>query len=490
VKYLQLPLFIAATALANTALAQGYYSGTQGARAAGRAGAFTARADDVSAVELNPAGLAGIRTTIQVGNRFSHNAYDYRRQSTIDWGTTDAAGNSPTVQFGVSRNEKPWQFLDPFVGVATNFGLKDWGFAIAAYAPAGIAREQYSENGGARYMMISRDSQIMNYTASVAWKLRDVFGVGATFQWIAVPSLKYRLIINGDVQPRGVGATAEKPVNSGLDMRTTVSGSDMFTPNLILGTWLRPVEYLQVGVSAQVIPTSMNIKGHLAVDPVYLDTPVVLVRGNARADDVTLNLPLPIKLREGVRYRHIRDGAEVFDLEFDIAYEFWSRVGTFTMESNGIQGNWSGANVNVGRIDIQKHWKNVVTLMLGGDYAVVPNKFTARAGTFYTSGLSDPAYAQVDFVSGPQLGGTLGLSVFAGPLEVAAAYEYRHMLPVSLTERESRVYQQAPGSPCKPPYTDATNCSSHYPGVPSPPVNAGTYHANSHVAALDLLYRF
>jgi long-subunit fatty acid transport protein len=340
-------------------------------------------------------------------------------------------------------------------------------------------------------MMLTRDSQILNYTASIAWKLRDVFGVGATFQWIAVPSLKYQLIVNGDPTAR-LPSTSESPVRNGMDMRATVSGSDAFTPNLILGAWYRPSRYLQRGISEQVIPASMRIKGSLAVDPVSLgdDEVIVLRRDRRPANDVTLSLPLPIKLREGVRYRHLRDGREVFDIELNVAYEFWSRVKEFTMDTNGITAYWGQQTVPVGRIDIRKQWKNTVSIMLGGDYAVAPNFLTVRAGTFYTSAVSDPGYTQIDFVSGKQLGGTLGFSLFAGGLEVAAAYEYRHMIPVTVTEQQGRVYQQAPASPCAPPYTSPTLCNPHYQGIPAPVVNAGTYRAGSQVAALDLLYRF
>lgn len=476
-------------AITTPAFAQGYYSGTQGSRAAGRAGAFVARADDLSAVELNPAGLAGIeKTTIQVGNRFSNNSYDFTRQSTLDWGHP-VNGQPAFVQFATVQNEKPWQYLDPMLGVASNLGLKDWGFAIAAYAPAGIARTQYPADGGQRYMMVTRDSQILNYTASVAWKLRDVFGIGATFQWIAVPSLKYQLIINGDSQSRQ-SSTSESPVRNGLDMRATISGSDAFTPNLILGTWYRPTKYLQGGFSAQVVPTSMHLNGTLAVDPVTAGGEVTLRRNGRRANDVTLNLPLPVKLRKGLRYRHIRAGREIFDIELDVAYEFWSRVKEFTLQTNGIVASWENNDVSVGRIDIRKQWRNTVSVMLGGDYAVVPNLLTVRGGTFYTSALSDPAYTQIDFVSGKQLGGALGFSVFAGSLEVAAAYEYRYMIPVTVDERQARVYQQEPGSPCTPPYTDPAVCNPNYLGVPGPVANAGSYRAGSHVAALDVLYRF
>lgn len=483
-----LPIFALIWTTTATTYAQGYYSGTQGARATGRAGAFTARADDLSAVELNPAGLANIGTTlIQVGNRFSHNAYDYTRQPTLDWGRLDSNGNATPVQFAQVHNQQPWQYLDPLLGVGTNLGLKNWGFAVVAYAPAGIAREQYPDDGGQRYMMLKRQTQMLNYSFSAAWKLREVFGIGATFQWIAVPSLNYQLVINGNPLPR---RAIENPVSSSTDTRATVSGSDLFTPNAVIGAWYRPVSYLQWGLSAQVIPSTIRIHGNLAAeiaDSGNSET-VVLRRNHVPANDVTLTLPLPIKIREGVRYRHIRNGREQFDLELDVAYEFWSRVQQITLETNGLVGAYKGQDVNIGRVDLQKHWRNTVTIQLGGDVLIVPDALTLRGGAFYISRLSDPAYTQIDFVSGPQVGGALGASIYAGSLEVALAYEYRRQLPVSLSEQESHVYQQAPGSPCSAPYIDPLLCNQHYYGIPSPPVNAGKYEALSQVVALDLLY--
>ena len=470
------------------AFAQGYFSGIQGARAAGRAGAFTARADDLSAVEVNPAGIATLGTTvIHIGNRISYNDYAYTRQPTLDWGHPDSNGRPPLVHFDRVHNQQPWQALDPMLAIGTNFGLRDWGFAVAAYAPAGIAREQYPSDGGQRYMMLSRDAQIINYTGSAAWKYHDKFGIGVSLQWIAVPSLKYQLVINGNPLSR-----SGDPVSSGTDMRATVSGSDPFTLNAIVGAWYRPAKYLQWGLSAQVIPSDIRVRGTLSVDPesAGITERVQLTRNQQPADDVTLVLPLPIKLREGVRYRHLNAGREIFDIELDIAYEFWSRVQRFTMNGDGLTASLLGQEVPVGRIDIQKHWKTTIGIELGGDYALVPQALTVRGGAFYVSKVADPGYSHIDFVGGRQVGAALGTSVFIRGFQLALAYEYRHQMPVTVSEQDARVYQEVPGSPCQAPYTNARTCNSHYLGLPAPPVNAGTYRADSQTASIDMLYRF
>jgi long-subunit fatty acid transport protein len=476
-----------AATVASPALAGGYFSGEKGARVAGRAGAVTAKADDIMAVAYNPAGLSDIgETLIQVGNRFSYNAYEFTRKPTLDWGTLEN-GVPPYVSFATVENETPWQALDPLLGVATNFGLKDWGFALAVYAPPGIARQRYPQGGGQRYMMVEREAIILNYSLSAAWQYRKMFGVGASLQWIAVPKLDYSLVIDGNTLPRDV-----YPVSSPYDMRATVAGKDLFTPNAILGAWYRPTKFLEIGASGQIIPANIETESKLTIDPIStgITEDVILTRNGERANDVTLKLPLPLTARLGVRYIHSQNETELFDVELDVSYESWSRVENFEIDSNGLVANLLNQEVDVGNINVEKEWNDTITLQLGGDYAVVPRLFTARAGVFYESATSPPEYSNIDFVGGEQLGMALGGSVFVDHFEIAFAYGYRTQPAVSVSEKDARVYQEVPASLCEEPYTDLDSCHPAYLGRPGAPANAGTYRAHSHVASLDVLYRF
>jgi long-subunit fatty acid transport protein len=474
-------------AAAQPALAGGYYTGVRGARASGRAGAFTARADDLSAVALNPAGLARVDgTLIQVGNRFSYNAYEFTRAPTLDWGNPDN-GVPPYVEFAPARNQTPWQILDPTLGVASNLGLRDWGFALAFYPPAGMQQVEFPIDGGQRYMMVRREAMIINYAASAAYKIKEQFGVGASLQWIAVPKLEYELVFDGNA----FGGDAN-PVSSELDMLAHVEGSDLFTLNATLGAWYRPAPFLELGISGQVIPSEIQTDSTLNVEPLSSDfgDEVELSRDSEPANDVSLTLPLPLTARVGIRYIHLQGLDELFDVELDVAYETWSNVERFTVDTDGLVANLEGQDVDVGAITLEKQWRDTVTLHLGGDYNAIPELLTVRGGLFYESAIAEPGYAHVDFPSGQQLGAALGGSVFVQGLEVALAYEYRHQPTLKVTEGDARVYQEVPGSPCEAPYTDPDMCHPEYLGQPAPPVNAGTYRAHAHVATVDVLYRF
>lgn len=465
----------------------GYFSGTKGARAAGRGGAFTAKADDLSAVSLNPAGLARIGTTmIQVGNRFSHNAHSFTRAPTLDWGNP-RGGVPPYVEFDTVHNATPWQALEPMLGVATNFGLKDWGFALRAQAPPGSARVEFPVDGGQNYMMVRREAIILDYTASVAWKFRDTFGIGASLQWIHVPRLEYQVVIDANQFPGEAN-----PVSSELDMLATVSGSDPFTFNGILGAWYRPAPFFEVAASAQIVPAKIVTSSTLSVEPLSeeIDEEVVLRRDGEMANDVSLTLPLPLTAQIGVRYIHQRQGREVFDVELDVGYASWSRVDKFVVDGDGLVAELLAQQIDVGLIEIDKQWRDTASVRLGADYHALPDRLTLRGGAYYLSNVADRAYAHVDFVSGQQVGGAVGASVLFKGAEIALTYGYRHQPTVRVPGDEAAVYQETPGSQCQPPYTDPDNCHPQYLGQPAPAVNAGTYRAASHVASLDVLYRF
>ncbi len=191
----------------------------------------------------------------------------------------------------------------------------------------------------------------------------------------------------------------------------------------------------------------------------------------------------------GARYRGLDGTREIFDVELDVEYETWSRVNDFTLETHGLVADFQGGTADLNTIRIAKHWRNTLAVKLGGDVAVIPDLLAVRGGAFYETAVAEAAYANVDFAGGPMMGGSLGGSLRVGRLEIALAYQLRHMSSVSVTEDQGRVYQQVPASACKPPYDDPNTCNEHYLNKPGPVVNAGSYSATSHYIAVALLYR-
>ncbi|HEU5073863.1 MAG TPA: hypothetical protein VFU02_06815 [Polyangiaceae bacterium] len=477
----------------------GYFAGSKGAHAAGRAGAATVATDDIMAAAINPAGLTRRRgILIQGGNRFSHHASSYERQPTLDWGNTED-GIPPYVEFSEVHNGAPWQLLDPLLGVAANLGrvtpaASDFTAALTVFAPPGVSKLEFPIEQGQRYMMVSREAQIITTAGTFAWQLSDAFSLGVSLHWLYLEKLDYELVIDARTMQ---GAN---PVTSSTDVLSRVSGSDPFTFNAVIGAWYRAASFLEVGLAGQVIPTSFRTKSTLAIEgvsPEFGD--ISLTRNGEPARDVSVELPLPLSARAGVRYLHPRAGSNapepgagrpLFDVELDVVYETWSRVERFAMDTRGLSASWRGQSIDIEHIDIEKHWQNTWGVHLGGDFHVVPETLSVRGGVYYESAVAERAYNHVDFAGGRQFGGALGASVYLGPLEVVVAYEQRRQPRVTIHEPDARVYQEVPQNPCVAPYDSDRFCHPEYLGQPAPAVNAGSTRAVSHMVSLEALYEF
>lgn len=471
-----------ATALASAPVLAdgGYYSGAVGARAAGRGGAFVARADDPTAISVNPAGLADLRGwRLEVGNTFSYNSYAFTRAPTLDYANVQNGMPTPTT-FAQVKNGTPAQAADPFIGVTTDFGLSDWGFGLAVFAPPGIAQEEFPTTGGQNYMMTKRQAIILDTALSAAWKYRELFGLGVTAEWMSVPRLEYALMVDGNPFQ-----APNDPVSSQWDLLADTKGADWFIFNARVGAWVRPAPWFELAAAGQVVPTDIETHSTLSVNARDPNVQTALNR-----TDVMIKLPLPMMARVGARYIGLDGGIERWDLELDVEYETWSRVNQFTVETHDLSVTASGQKIPIGQIVVPKQWKDTVSVKLGGDVALVPDRWKLRAGVYYESAVAKPAYANVDFPGGPQLGAALGGSFLSGPLEIALTYQLRYQPTVTVSESDARVYQQVPDSTCKAPYTDPTTCDPHLMGRPAPVINAGTYNATSHLLSLAVVYRF
>ena len=472
---------------AGVALASGFHVADQGPRAAGRAGAFTARADDLSAIDVNPAGLARVRgTRFLLANRFTWAYEEYRRARTVDW--SDATHGIPEFHdFDPVTNAADFQALGPMIGLATDFGLEDWGFAAGVYGPPGTTSQRFPADGPQKYMLIERDVAILYYTLAAAWKHDDDFGFGLSLQWVDVPFIRFRLVADGNTTPRIVS-----PAGGRFDVENEFEGSDRVGFTARLGAWYKPLPSLEIALSGRVVPVPVDADCQLSVDALNLtlDEPPAITRDGVPDDRVTFSMMLPITARAGVRYVHRRGERELFDLELDLGYEAWSMIDSFTMDGSGLVTEVLGQKVPIGKIQMPRNWKDTWSLHLGGDLSVIPDHLTLRGGFFYESPAVDPEYAYIDIYSSHRLGPAAGFTVALAGFELSAAYTYVFQMPVTVTEEDSKVYQQVPGSPCVAPYTDVNNCSEHYYGQPAAPANAGTYLSDYHMLNVGLSAAF
>ncbi|MFH1533163.1 MAG: outer membrane protein transport protein [Pseudomonadota bacterium] len=479
-------ILLASLLPASAARAGGFEVGDQGAWAAGRGGAFLVKASDLSAMEYNPAGLARLRgTRFYYSHRMVYRDVWYRRARTLDW--SEAVHGAPRrLAFESVTDAEPWFLQGMMVAISSDFGLEDWAFAAGVYGPPAIGSARYPADGPQRYMLTDLEVMILYYTLSMAWKYEDLFGIGVSLQWVDVPHMSFELVVDGNVAPGIV-----EPVESDYDMRTRISGSDRIGGTAIVGVWGKPHPNVEIGLAARVVPVWIDLDARLSVtaENLQLDEPPSLTRDGTADDRVRFRMNLPAKLRAGVRYVRREGEREVFDLELDVHYDLWSIMERFTVDA-GLVAEIGGAQVAIDKIHIRRNWMDTVSVKLGGDWNAVPEVLWLRAGFFYESPSVRHGFEYPDAFSFHRFSPSAGLTVRFWKFDLSVAYSYIYQLPSVVTEGESRVYQQVPGSPCTAPYTDPALCSEHYLGKPSAPANAGTWLTEYHIVQTGLEVAF
>lgn len=453
--------------------AGGYFIGPIGGQASGRAGAFVAKASDLSAAYYNPAGFALVSgTRLQLDNKFSYNTFEFQREPAVD--TTGVP-----VSFAPSIGAPQFQPLDPLLGVSTDFGLRDFAFALVAYANSGTSSLEFPLDGGQRYMMTKREGQFINYSANVAYRVTPRLALGLNAQVVAVPQLSYQLVVNGADNAIIPGLS---PVRNDRDLLATVEGKDLFTLNAIVGAWYQVAPELEIGLSAQVIPSSIVTQGPISLRFVNPNTAAqinagldpITTRNGQAANDVSIELPLPLWAKVGTRYvGRNATGIVAFDVELDVTYEQWSRVDEFTVRTNDLMAQVGPGDVPLGTIAVPKQWQDVLAFNLGADYVAIPDALTVRAGAYYETAVAKPEFSNVDFATGQQFGATCGATIEAGGFSISAAYEYRTQPQVSTSAASGQVTQVIPLLPTERVV-----------------VNGGTYRAQAHSGVLGLGYKF
>ncbi len=472
--------------LASPARAGGPEIGDQGAVAMGRGGAFAVRADDLSAIYYNPAGLARLSGThFYYSHRVVYGEAEFRRARTLDWsGATH--GVPRLVGFEHVRNEEPLFALGPMAVLSSDLGLEEWGFAAGIYAPPAVGRLKFPEDGPQRYMLIEQDVMMILYTLGAAWRPHERFAAGLSMAYVDVPNLAFEMVVDGNVSPKQVN-----PEKSRFDIRTRVEGEDRigFTGNF--GLWYEPVDGLQLALAGQFLPIQVNSKSRISLEAetLELDEEIAITKDGIPDNRVTFSMTMPMKFRAGIRYVHRERDREVFDIELDIHYDLWSMMDRYTMDA-GITTEVMGQMLTIDQVIIEKNFRDTISVRLGGDYNIIPSWLTLRAGFFYESPAVRKGYAFLDAFSFHRFGPSGGFTLHLPHVDFSMAYTWLAQNVLVVTEEESKVYQQMPGNPCQPPYTNTSLCNEHYLGQPAASANAGTYRANYHLMNASLMVNF
>ena len=466
---------LATVAVCGTARAGGFEFPDNGTIALGRGGAFAARADDPTAIWYNPAGLAGLKgTRTLIDLNFPHLKVDFDRAGVDANGASLYPTASNQAGFGVV----------PMVVQTADFGLKNVTFALSLAPPSGIGSHQYDATGPQRYQMTSMESMMLLYGLTVGWRPHPRVDVGVSLQLAHMLKTRMSQVIDSWISD-GAG-----PKDSSYDTMTHIEFDNALALGMLLGILVRPVDGLHIGLSVRPFPIHFNMQGHIETEypGSYLKHLQESNRITVTNDSATMTQDLPIMGRLGIRYAHVRDDQQLFDIEADVVYEAWSIVKSFDVQFGGSMGfrqdigGWDMHPLKA--VSIPKNWKDTVSVRLGGDYDVIPGMLALRLGGFYESGASPAETTNLDFLSVPRFGVGTGFTFKIRGIDISFGYEHIFQLTRTVDVGTSLVHQMMPVSPCQPPYNQA-GCpvQGQPPGIE---VGAGTYRSGIDVLSAGI----
>ncbi len=438
-----------ATALAAVAPAEagGMYLPFRGVRSGGRAGAFIAGADDVSALWTNPAGLAALAgPAAMVDATFVSQPVEYDR--------VDSGGNpQPTV-----RNDAAGLPV-PSLGAAVRLGprIVVAGGVWAPYAALG----RYTEAGPARYASVDLSTSLLaTVGVGIAVQLGERVRLGATLQ-DHVASLSTTIVLSGCP-----GQTVCAPEDPEFDSLNRIDQDTYFSPSGSIGAQVDVSRRITVGAAVQ-LPVAISGRGTLRT---RLPSSGFFDGASVEGDRADLSLDLPMALRLGAEVRTGR-----WRIEAATTIERWSAHDQITIEPIGVRiVDAPGVGTyEFGTIVIPRGYRDTVAAQLGVEgQPSSGTPLTVRAGYLFETGAPPAATLSVLTVDGAKHVATVGGGYRRGAWSVDAMLGYGVMPARTVSATEAGLPQVNPireGDAALPVY-----------------VNAGTYRSSWLLAGLGV----
>ncbi len=311
---------------------------SQGASAAGQSAAFTAQADDASAVYYNPAGmtqLGGVQTSLGVlligGSSSFRNSAGQTAKSSFD----GSVAYPPPMNLYITANLKD-------LGITQ---LGDLTAGLAVLAPFGTLI-RWPENGPFNTARTFAALELFDIKPTLAYKLNDQLSVGlgadiyTFFNFWGEGQLERQFISAGPPTFPLAGPGAQVEVN-GRDTTAGFNVSLMYTP--FRNAESKPLANIGFVYRSQA---TMHLKGQF------------LVNGAVQAD-TSQTLVLPQIYTGAIALWPVRDQDHEWKLELDVDYTGWKSVRNLDLRLSNPPGT---------TLPQPQNWRNTYTVMIGTEY--------------------------------------------------------------------------------------------------------------------------
>ncbi|UCD47643.1 MAG: transporter [Deltaproteobacteria bacterium] len=424
---------------ATSAMAGGFRLPEAGAKAMGMGFAFTAQADDPSAIYFNPAGI------IQLEGQNLKFGVTYIKEN----GGTFTGTTPITVSTSVTETQKDLDFFVPNL-FWTRQASPDFAYGVGIFAPFGLGQEY--ENRAAsifRSQITKIDLMTLVVNPTVAWRVNEVFtlGVGIDFMY-GKATLEKAGVLNAGVGPLNI-------FQLDLDGDGTAWGYNF-------GALIEPTKSVQIGIAYRS-PFRLKIKdgdvdlfniSTVPLPPLGGLSPAQIFGGTTYSTKGSTTINMPATLDLGVAYTLDR-----LTLEVDASWTFWSSYKELNID---IENN----TPLLPDSRSAKNWKDVVGIYVGGEYRVT-DPLALRLGFRY-----DPTPVPAETM-GPELPDADKLYYCAGLGYKLSNWTFD--LAYMYVDKQDRTVDNQLDLPPGGPYGTGFN---------------GTWTGDAHLVALDIGYKF
>lgn len=361
------------------AFGNGFYIYEQGAKAVSMGGAFTAQADDPSAVFYNPAGISQLKgTQVMVGLSPIMPSATFKSVGATPFGTAGQTWDAEDHTWVIPHFYITHKLNDKIsfgLGTYSNFGLgTEWPYDFEG---------RFTTGAGKAFIKTMTISPIMSYEPIKGLS----FGFGPTYRSIDI-SLRYQRLL-GFVPPSTTIEGTYRLDGDDWDWGYVFGVRYEITPSLSVGA-----SYLSE-VTHKIADGKLHFSGNS-----FVGVPALAFGGASK-------ITLPATASFGLAYK-----VSAFTFEADAQWTEWSSYERLRVElSNGVV------------MESKKNWHNTWTLRFGGQYAL--NKYVdLRAGIVWDETPIPRETLDPLVPSGNRWLYCAGVGVHLGNLHFDVAYNY------------------------------------------------------------------
>lgn len=314
-----------------------------------------------------------------------------------------------------------------------------------------------------RYMLLGANNLGLFPNVGLGVRLLDQLRVGFAFEWGIIAIDNYTM------------AAAQGGTTPANDIRAHLKAQDWFIPAFTASVHLVPFDELDA-VLAFRFQDDIRASGDIDLTTGLFDK-TLTPHSTSNIEVTSVKQSMPWKLRGGVRYasrfaprpsgtgdeeadpftpQAIHDPLqdERWDVELDVEYQLNSRNERQVIEYGdpvmlifqpadpmSMPSFTEFPNQSVPSTEIEKHWKDQVSIRAGGTVNLMPGVLAVSGGAHYENRGIDPAYMQVDFWPVARVGLHTGLTMrVAGNVDIVLSYAhiFQETLVVAAPQHEER----------------------------------------------------